>query len=87
MPKAIKVTEKNIPDILVYAHKREFNLDNLSYSLEDTASYGQDLYLITDGTMENHNVTFTEMWSADFFRNWKFTNEQFEFDFAEIEKA
>lgn len=87
MPKALKITEETVDYAVTYARELGFDLTYLPYSMEDAADYGYDLYLITDGTSEKRNITFTTFGSDDFFRNWKFTTAENHSDFAEIEKA
>lgn len=87
MPKALKVTEKNIENIIAFGQTLDFNLGDIKYDLEDAADYGHDLYVVTDGTPENNNVTFTTIRSDDFSRLWKFTSPEMTTDFVKIERV
>jgi len=77
MPKAVKLTEENIPHLIDYASKLQFNLDYLQDEMSyNTEEFGCDTYLITDGTPEENNVTFTAKPGIDFLHIWKFENPQ-----------
>ena len=88
MPKAILVTKQNIDFIMAYADNLGFNLDYLPDNVEYNAEeFGWTTYLITDGTPEKNNVTFTAMADADFNYNWKFADTSCEDQFVEIERV
>lgn len=74
MPSATKVTKENLEYIVYYATMCKLNLDYLKDTMEFNAEDGVNTYLITDGTIEEHNVTFTEVTEPDFRANWKFTD-------------
>jgi thiaminase len=84
MPKAIPVLDENIEFIQDYAKERGFNLDYIQDTKEYYAEYGYVTYLITDGSNETRNLTFTEMTGADFERIWKFTSNEDPRQFVEI---
>ena len=86
MPKALKVTEENLDYIINYGMELEFNLGDITYALEDAVSFDTTLYCITDGSKENNNITFTDMWAEDFNRIWKFKNAEDPTQFTEIER-
>lgn len=87
MPKAIRVRDDNIPMIVEYAKELGFDLRHLKDNLEYSDSYDEDLYLITDGTQENNNITFTEF-SGTYFRSiWKFTQHENPNKFVPIERV
>lgn len=72
MPRAIRVTNTNVRTLIQTAEKQGFNLGHLLDNLKYAQEFGQQLYLITDGSTEKNNVTFTDMWGTDFQRNWQF---------------
>jgi len=87
MPKAILVTKQNINFIIEYADNLGFNLDYLPYNVEDNADLGFGTYMITDGTPEKNNVTFTEMNNVDFNYTWKFADTFCADRFVEITRV
>jgi hypothetical protein len=87
MPKAIRVREDNITMIVEYAKKLYFNLDYLKDNMEYAAEFGENLYLITDGTSEDDNITFTTFQETDFRRLWKFTQHENPNQFVKIERV
>ena len=87
MPKAIPVIEDNITFIVEYAKALGFNLDYIRDTMEYNAEDGYVTYLITDGTSENNNVTFTEMIEPDFNHNWDFTEQPSLTEFVNIERV
>lgn len=84
MPKAIRVCEENLEFIIEYAKDRRLNLDYLKDTLEYNAENGFDTMLVTDGTPEQNNVTFTEMIEDDFNNSWKFAQAENPNHFVEI---
>jgi hypothetical protein len=73
MPKAIRVRADNVDAIIAYAGLRRLNLDYLKDTMKYNAElYGEDTFVITDGSQERNNVTFTEMTETDFSTHWKF---------------
>lgn len=85
MVKAIKVQEENIDMLVEYAKTLNMNLsadlrDNYEYYAEE----GEELYLITDGTLEHNNVTFTDKCGSDFFRIWTFVGDELPYGFRKI---
>ncbi len=87
MPKALKVTEDNIEFIIEYGTLLQFNLRDVKDNREYYAEDGWNLYLITDGTVEHNNITFTEFPEVDFFRLWKFKTAEMPTQFVEIERV
>lgn len=87
MPKAILVTKQNIDFIMEYADNLGFNLDYLPDNVEYNAEDGYATYLITDGTSEKNNVTFTEMTETGFYDSWKFADTFCADHFVEIERV
>jgi hypothetical protein len=88
MPMAIKVQEVNLEYIINYAKERGFNLDYLGDNVANNAEYfGFDTYLITDGSTETNNVTFTEMTEPGFRQLWKFTQHESPYRFVKIERV
>lgn len=85
MPKALKVTEESIDYIIRYAKKLQFDLEYIRDSVKDATDFGHELYVITDGTEENNNITFMTMWEDDFQQYWMFKYDELESIFAEIE--
>lgn len=87
MPQAIKVLPENIDFIMEYGREREFDLsstrDNAEYNAED----GYETYLITDGTPEDRNVTFTAMTETGFRDSWKFVEPENPNMFVKIERV
>jgi len=74
MPKAIFVTRQNIKYIIDYAAALDMNLSHLPDNFEYYREDGISIYVITDGTKELNNVTFTVMGQDDFERIWKFAD-------------
>jgi len=89
MPRALKVTEENTQYIIDYGMERQFNLQYITYSMDEEIALdsGEELYVITDGTVELDNVTFMTLISSDFFRNWKFKSAENPSEFVEIERV
>ena len=81
MPKAIKVRMDNLWYIIQYGKDMNFNLtdirDNAKVAFED----GFEFYVVTDGSLEENNVTFTNVYAGDFdvFWNWIGTPENYQF--------
>ena len=93
MPKAIPVLESNLDYIIKYADNLGFNLDYLPDNLEYTtttyrtaAGEPEVLYMITDGTSENHNVTFTDMSGSAFDEYWTFDELESPTEFRTIKR-
>lgn len=88
MPYAIQVREDNFDFIKEYGREREFDLsdvyDNMIYNQAD--GFGKT-YLITDGTPENRNVTFTDMTEEGFRQSWKFVDQENPNMFIKIERV
>lgn len=86
MPRAIKLTEENIPRIVEDAKKIHFDLSYLKNQMEDNHYYGWETYLITDGDNGggNKNITFTCFGDADFRRIWKFAHPENPHHFVKI---
>lgn len=93
MPRAIQVMPDNLDAINEFANARGFNLDYLPDELEDLklnrdiAKKADVLMLITDGSIENNNVTFTTMCGEDFDQTWQYINTQSPTEFHEIERV
>ncbi len=87
MPYAIEVREDNIEFIVEYGREREFDLsyvrDNMEYNAED----GFGSYMLTDGTPEKRNVTFTMTTDAGFRQSWKFVEHENPNQFVKIERV
>ena len=92
MPKAIPVLKSNLDYIIKYADNLGFNLDYLPDNLEalttyrDVAGNQEVLYLITDGTSENHNVTFTDVTGSGFEADWTFDEPESPTEFRTIKR-
>lgn len=87
MPKAIQVREDNIDYIYDYGAKLGFDLRHLRDNMEVNAIDGFDTYIMTDGSAELNNVTFTEFIDEDFFHSWKFTESQNPNHFVQITRV
>jgi hypothetical protein len=87
MPKAIRLREDNLDFILEYGREREMDLrstvDNFYYNAAD----GFETMLVTDGTPENRNVTFTDMTEEGFHQSWKFAEQENPNMFVKIERV
>lgn len=93
MPRAIPVLESNVDFIVEYAKALGFNLDHLYDDLKDlpmhrnVAGPQETLYLITDGTKSDHNLTFTTVSGEGFQQNWAFTDTERIANFVEIKRV
>lgn len=74
MPNAIHITPENIGITIEGCDAVGFNLEHLLDSLEDATSYNEELFLIMDGTPDEGNLTFTELYGSDFNALWRFPN-------------
>jgi hypothetical protein len=70
---AVKVTAENMTDIIEDAAYWSLKV-NPKYDLEEAAEFGEDLYAILSVNYEFNHATFTEMWGADFHKNWTETD-------------
>lgn len=86
MPRALKVTEENLDKIVADAKMLKFNLDYLKDTLDYYRECG-NIYLITDGTPEDNNITFTTFTEPDFRHLWKFKSAEMPTEFVEIERV
>lgn len=87
MPKAIHVREDNLQQILDDAPILFFKLDALSDALYDSTDNGDNLYLITDGTFEERNITYTTLSEEELRRLWKFVDHENPNQFVKIERV
>jgi hypothetical protein len=76
MPFAVKATKDNVDYIVGYGDALRFSLSYVKDVVEEYAGYGADCYVVTDGTPEKDNVTFTIFSDVDFFLMWKFVDEK-----------
>jgi len=76
MPRAIRVDEDNLDFILLYGLILDFDLSHVTDDYILAAESGTETYLITDGTQQLKNVTFTTMQKEDFFNTWKFLDTE-----------
>jgi hypothetical protein len=92
MPKAIQVTKTNIDFIIKYADNLGFNLDYLHDSVQDLVLYrdvaglAEVLYVITDGSSENQNVTFMTITGTGLGEYWTFAKPESPTKFVEIKR-
>ena len=86
MPKALKVRDDNIFVIVNYAKERGFDLSYIRDAYEDATEDGFEFYVMTDGTPEENNVTFTEFYGSDLGVLWKFKNKEQPYSFEEVER-
>jgi hypothetical protein len=86
MPKAIFVTPQNTKYIIDYAAALDMNLSDLPDNLWSNSQDGFSTYVITDGTKELNNVTFTTMTHTSFEQYWKFADTFCADYFVEIVK-
>lgn len=85
MPLAVKLTKENVDFIIHLAEDEGFDLTYLPSNMQLVAEdYGQALYLVKDGTVWKNNITYTDMWEADFNNLWKFADEENPEGFAQI---
>lgn len=73
----VKLTEKNIDEIIAYGAEFNLNLedfrDDLSYNAED----GEDTYVIASVNMNTEELmAITTKPKSDFFASWKFDYRQ-----------
>jgi hypothetical protein len=89
MPKAIKVRPDNIWYIIAYGKELHMNLEHIRDQFEIATQVGAEFefYVVTDGTLEANNVTFTEVYASTFGDYWKFTKPEQPYEFVEIEKV
>lgn len=87
MPKAIKVRPDNLWYIVNYGNKMNMDLTDIKdyyFGLEEQERF--EFYVMTDGSLEMNNVTFTTMYASDMRRSWKFLKPEQDYEFVEIER-
>ena len=87
MPKAIKVQDFNVAYIIQYGANLEFDLSYIGDNMDYNAADGFETYLITDGSNEDRNVTFTAFAGPDFHAIWKFAEPEDKYHFTPIERV
>ncbi len=88
MPKALKLTEDNVDQIVKDAKSLGFDLSYLRDEMMFQADYGWDVYLITDGGAGSiRDITYTALPDAGFHQSWKFANGEIANQFAEITRV
>ncbi len=87
MPYAIKVTEKSIPQINRIADLVGMDLSYIPDELQYHAEDGHELFLVKDGKIQDHNITFTTMRGDAFSSSWKFIEAANSTGFAKIEEV
>lgn len=86
MLKALKVRQDNLWYIMQYGKDLNMNLADIKDDFEVATEDGFDIYVLTDGSLEHNNVTFTTTYASTFFDYWKFTQKEEPYQFVEIEK-
>ena len=85
--RAIEIRTDTIDYIEAYAKERGFNLNYLRDSIDYPFSPVEDYaYVVTDGSVETRNLTFTEFTRSWFERTYKFKTTGPITEFTEIEK-
>lgn len=87
MPKALKVRPDNLWYIMQYGKELNMNLSDIKDDFEIATEDGFEFYVITDGSLEHNNVTFTTSYASTFFDYWKFTRKEEPYQFVEIERV
>lgn len=87
MPKALKVRPDNLWYIIAYGKDMNMNLTDIRDTFKLATEDGFEFYVITDGSLEDNNVTFTTSYASTFFDYWKFTKEEQNYEFVEIERV
>lgn len=79
MPKAIRITEENVDELIDWGKSVQMNLEHLRWAIEPEFPELGPNYLFTDGSLVQNNVTCTVFTQADLLRNWKFEDEELPF--------
>jgi hypothetical protein len=88
MPVAIKLTDISVEWIIRrFAEVELMDLSHLRDEMEYNAEYGNDTYLIVDGSISLNNVTATTFIDADFHNTWKFIEPESEHHWSGVTRV